>query len=109
MRKWNIRIRLTALFAGLSAVFTLVFSGTVLWLFGHGLLESLDRDLQGKVEALSAAYEVKGDEVIVEMDEHAKGNLWAESLAKIQTPEGKVLFRTHPEKGDPLRLPSGFQ
>jgi heavy metal sensor kinase len=109
MKNWNIRIRLTLLFAGLSALFMVAFSATVLWLFGQSLQDSLDRELRGKVEALAAAYEMNGDDINVEMDEHARGNLWADSLAQIQTPEGKVLFRTHPEAGEALPLPSGLR
>jgi heavy metal sensor kinase len=103
MKRWNIRVRLTLLFAAIQVVFLAVLAITVHWVFGRELMRELDQGLRDKAEALTAAYEIKNGIVEVEMDEHLRDTLWVDSLAQILKPDGTVLFQN--QFGAKTRLP----
>jgi heavy metal sensor kinase len=103
MRRWNIRVRLTLLFAVIQAVFLAVLAMAVYWLFGRELTRGVDQGLRDKAEALTAAYEVNDGIVQVEMDEHLRETLWVDSLAQILKLDGTVLFQN--QFGPKRRLP----
>ncbi len=93
MKRWNIRIRLTLLFAVIQVLFMAGLTLAVHWVFGRELMREVDQGLRDKAEALTAAYEMKSGFVEVEMDEHLRETLWLDSLAQILSPQGEVLFQ----------------
>jgi len=104
MKRWNIRIRLTLLFAGLQTVLVFVFSGSIYWFFGRGLIDAFDRNLSDKAEALAAAYEVEDGKVEVEFADHHRTGLWQDTFAEIRTGRGELVYRHH--SGQEQTIPS---
>jgi heavy metal sensor kinase len=102
MNRWNIRVRLTLLFLAVESVFLVVFIASVYGLFTHRLTDAVDLNLRDKLETLGAAYELSGEYVQVELDEHSRDTLWADSIAQILTPDGRVLFQNRPGGAVPL-------
>lgn len=93
MKRWSIRVRLTLLFALIQCLFLGGLAAMVYWVFSERLIAELDLGLRDKAEALTAAYEIEGDVVEVDMGEHILDTLWIDSIAQIRTPDGEILFQ----------------
>ncbi|MEW6747413.1 MAG: heavy metal sensor histidine kinase [Planctomycetota bacterium] len=105
MKRWNIRVRLTLLFAAIQVVFLAALTLSVHWMFGRELVREVDQGLRDKAQALTAAYEMSDGAVEVEMDEHLRDTLWADSLAQVLRPDGKILFQNQFGTKPPLPGP----
>jgi len=105
MKRWNIRTRLTLLFAALQVVVILVFSASVWWSFGRQLINAVDRNLRDKLEALAAAYELDGEGIEVDLAEHSDTTLWKDSIAQIRTAQGDIVYQNQPGQISPVPSP----
>ncbi|MBI4580859.1 MAG: HAMP domain-containing protein [Planctomycetes bacterium] len=105
MRSLHIRTRLTFIFLALQALLAVVFAVSLYGFFSMEHMAEEDRNLSDKVHALVASYDLVDGRVVLSVGRRRAGTLWADSVARITTPGGEVLYCNRPEDATRIPLP----